>query len=171
MKKLLGLGLIVVLVASISVFTFAHGGGQVNDVNGDYYRDELNLSTTQVDKVEQIKNKYYERADNIIDDLKEQNYELRELYFAKDNNRDQIIKVREKINQLRDNLFEVRTEMYLDLRQILTADQLARLEDHGFMGFGHMMSGGNDSFDCYGGHINGHMGGHGMRHGKGMMGW
>lgn len=164
MKKLLGLGLIVVLVVGVSVFAFAHDGGHENDVDEDYYRDELNLSTTQVDKMERIKNKYYERADNIIDDLKEQNHELRELYFTKDNNRNQIIKVREKINQLGDSLFKLRTEVYLDLREILTANQLERMEEHGFIDPEHMMFGGNGRFR----HHKGYMGNHGMMHGDGM---
>ncbi|MBM7624706.1 Spy/CpxP family protein refolding chaperone [Sporohalobacter salinus] len=167
MKKSLSLGLIMILVVGVSVLAFAHGGGYGNNGGEDYYRDELNLSADQLNKMEDIENKYYEKVDNIIDDLREQNYKLRDLYFDKDSTRAKIIKMQNKINQLQDNLFELRTEMYLDLRQILTANQLERMEDNGFMGFGHMMFGGNGSFGHHGGHMNGHR----MMYEHGMMGW
>ncbi|GAB6138202.1 Spy/CpxP family protein refolding chaperone [Halanaerobaculum tunisiense] len=173
MNRLLSLGLIILLIVSISIFAFAHGGGYRNDSEEDYYRDELNLSTAQLDKMEELQDEYYDQVDEISDQLRDQNDELRDLYFAKDSDQEEIMEVQTKINQLRNELAQLRTEMHLELREILTAEQLDRMEDHGFMSFSHMMSGWGmmgQMFRGTGNFRGHHRGGPGM-HGNGMMGW
>ena len=75
-------------------------------------------------------------------------------------------------NQLRAESFELRTKSQLGVRNMMTSEQLATMDDYGMMGFGMMNGYGMRG----GGRFRGHRGGHGMSGGhmmnnNSMMGW
>jgi len=169
MKRILSFVLVMTMVLGISVYAFAHGGngfnsqGTRNGYRNNNHRNDLNLSNAQEDQLEGLQDKYYDQMDDLMDDMRDKNDDLRDLYFDKDADRNEIIAAQKEVNLLRNKMFDVMAEMQLEMRDILTAEQLEYMEDYGMMGFGMM-------------HGFGMMGGRGFRgsmmHGNGgMMGW
>ncbi|PRX19228.1 Spy/CpxP family protein refolding chaperone [Orenia metallireducens] len=177
MRRILSFVLVMTMVLGVSVYAFAHGGGfsqgHRNNYKNSNFNDELNLSNAQEEQLEDLQDKYYDQIEDLMDDMRDKNDDLRDLYFDKDADRDDIISAQKKVNSLRDKMFTLMTEMQLEMRDALTAEQLESMEDYGMMGFG-MMNG----FGMMGGRgFRGHMGGRGMMggghmmHGNGMRGW
>ncbi|PRX27694.1 Spy/CpxP family protein refolding chaperone [Orenia metallireducens] len=171
MRKILSFALVMTLVLGVSVYAFAHGSGNgfAQDSRSNYrnndFRNELNISKEQKDKIEDLQDKYHDQIDDLMDDMRDKRRDLRDLYFDK-GVKDDVLKLQAEINQLRDKMSMLMAEMQLEIRDILTAEQLEVMEDHGMMGFG--MMGGRG----FGGHMagGGMMGSH-MMHGSRMMVW
>jgi Spy/CpxP family protein refolding chaperone len=169
MRKILSFVLAMTLVLGVSVYAFAHGGGngfaqdpRINHRNNNF-RDELNFSNQQKDQIQELQDKYHDQMDDLMDDMRDKSRDLRDLYFDK-GAKDDILKLQAEVNQLRDKMAMLMAEMKLEIRDILTAEQLELMEEHGMMGFGMMHGRG------FGGNMGGMMGGH-MMHGNRIMGW
>jgi Spy/CpxP family protein refolding chaperone len=169
MKKSISFVLVLTLVLGISVYALAHGNNNgVSQGSQNGYHEQLNLSAEQEEQMEKFQDRYYERTD----ELREKREELRELYFDKNASRQEIVKAQRELNQLRAESFELRTKSQLGVRNMMTSEQLATMDDYGMMGFGMMNGYGMRG----GGRFRGHRGGHGMSGGhmmnnNSMMGW
>ncbi|GAB6100562.1 hypothetical protein JCM16358_24410 [Halanaerocella petrolearia] len=165
MKKIVSLGLILVLLVAGSALVLAHGGGFGNQgsvgrgyrYDQDYYQYQLNLSDDQLNQIEELRDEYYHQAEDIMDQLRDKNYELHELYFEQNASRDKVVGLQEEVNGLRNKLIKLRTNFYWKLRNVLTDDQLEQFADYGF-GF----NGTRAGYFCPG---------FNMRGGTRMMGW
>lgn len=166
--------MVLTLVLGISVYALAHGNnngaaqGAQNGYRNNDYHGQLNLSAEQEEQMEKLQDRYYERTDA----LRDKREELRDLYFDKNASRQEIVKVQRELNKLRAESFELRTKSQLGVRNMMTSEQLATMEDYGMMGFGMMNGYGMRG----GGRFRGHRGGPGMGGGhmnnnNSMMGW
>ncbi|TDX51432.1 Spy/CpxP family protein refolding chaperone [Orenia marismortui] len=179
MRRSLSFVLVMTMVLGISVYAFAHGGGNGfnqgprNTYRNNNYHDDLNLSREQEDKIEELQDKYYDQMDDLMDDLRDKGRDLRDLYFDKDAKRNEILELQAEVNQLRNQMSILMTEMRLEMRDILTAEQLDLIEDYGMMGFGMMNGFGMIDGRGFRGHMGGRgmMGGYMMHGNNGMMGW
>ncbi len=132
MKKFLSIVMVIMLVMGVSIYAFANNFGR------DYREDDydFNFSRAQEDSLEDLEDKYEDDLDDLMDDLRDKSEDLHDLYFDKDSNPKEIIKVQEEINSLRDEVYTLRIEMKLEIREILTVEQLEDMEDYGMMGYG-----------------------------------
>ncbi|AGB40460.1 hypothetical protein Halha_0484 [Halobacteroides halobius DSM 5150] len=172
MKKFLRFAVVMTLVLGVSVYAFAHGGGsnfnQINK-NNDYPQD-LNLSDEQLDSINHLRDEYQDKMHDLMDDIVDKNDNSRDLYFNKNVKRNEIIEAEKEVNQLRNKMYKLMTEMQLKIRDMMSSEQLEIMEDYGMMNFGGIMGQGR------GGRVRGHMGGYGMMGGymmngnNGMMG-
>ncbi|GAB6098437.1 hypothetical protein JCM16358_03160 [Halanaerocella petrolearia] len=171
MKRFLSFALVMTLVLGVSVYAFAHGGGSnFNQVNrNNDYRQDLNLSDEQLDSINHLRDEYQDKMHDLMDDMMDKRDDLRDLYFDKNAKRNEIIEAEKEVNQLRNKMYKLMTEMQLEIRGIMSSEQLEVMEDYGMMGYGGMMGQGRGVRGHMGGH--GMMGGHMMNGNNGMMGW
>ena len=137
MKKIISLVLAGVLVLGASALVFAYGGhrgygpqGKSNHyqrrMNGE---ERVNLSQAQIEQIEEVKDKYFAKQDDLRDKLRAKKEELRELYFDKEAAKEEIISLQAEINNLRAELADLRMEQRLEMRNILTTEQLGEYEN------------------------------------------
>ena len=149
MKKVIGLGLVILLVVGMSTLVWAHGsyglgangkpgaGLQYNN-NRNYqpggYQARVDLSEQQEEKMEALEEKYEDKIEDDVDELRDKQEKLHDLYFDKEAARKEIVKVQTEINSLQTKLRELNTEYRLDVRDILSTEQLEESAETGRFG-------------------------------------
>ncbi|OCL26337.1 hypothetical protein U472_10035 [Orenia metallireducens] len=121
MKKLLSLAFIMGLLLTVTPLALAHGG------RGASQQGSLELSKEMLEKVSDLQAEYYEKVDEVQDQLRVKNRELNKLYTDKEAKDKDIIKLRKEIKKLDNKIFDLRTAKYLELRKIVPVEQLAAI--------------------------------------------
>ncbi|MBM7557562.1 Spy/CpxP family protein refolding chaperone [Halanaerobacter jeridensis] len=150
MKKIVSLVLVLSLVIGVSALAVAYSGqgpkaggqqgyrtqGRNNQFqqNRMTWQERLNLSEEQVEKMEELRDEYFDQQYDLRDDREDKREELREMYFDSTANKDEIMNLQQEVNQLRTQLADLRMEHRLEMRNILTTEQLEECEDLGSFG-------------------------------------
>ena len=145
MKRLVSLVLAVSLVLGGSSLVFAYSGHGQNVGGQQGYKtqgrnnqfqqnrmtvqERLDLSEKQVEKMEKSRDEYFDKQDELRDDLEDKREELREMYFDSEVNKSEFMSLQQEVNQLRSELANLRVEHRLEMRNVLTTEQLEECED------------------------------------------
>lgn len=145
MKKLFSLVLVLSLVLGGSALVFAYSGpqrgyrgeGRNNQVPQDRmtWEERLDLSDEQAEKIEELRDDHFDKQDELRDDLFDKREELRDMYFDSEAKQDELLSLQEEVNQLQAKLADTRMEHRLEMRSILSDEQLEECAD--LANFGH----------------------------------
>ncbi|MFW6271247.1 MAG: Spy/CpxP family protein refolding chaperone [Bacillota bacterium] len=138
MKRFSGI-LALILILGVSGLVVAHPGGGFRfgfrDDNYDnqetpYYRSDHNFTLEQEDQLAEIEEEYYEKRLNLQDEISEKQYELNDLYYDSEVSSSEIKEKQNEVDELRDQLYDLRREEELELREILTSEQLEEIYEY-----------------------------------------
>ncbi len=153
MKRVLTIFLVGILVLGLASFAFAYNGkgsmqGREGNRSGmmrnrddlrrglEQLQERLNLSDQQMEKIEALQDKYFDQFDDISDRLREKSDDLKDTYFDSDVNEEEIIALQKEVNQLKNELANLRLKKHLEMKEILTAEQLEDMGQQVRGGFG-----------------------------------
>jgi Spy/CpxP family protein refolding chaperone len=109
----------------------------------------LNLTPEQNQKMNAMREGFFKETIPLRNDLMAKQLEMRTLWSQTTPDQEKILAKQKEINALRAQMQEKATKHRLEMRQILTPDQQAKLQDFpgglGMMGPGHGMRGGRGS--------------------------
>lgn len=139
MKKLLtGILVMAFLVTAFVGLTYAHGpmgkGGYNSEYNanpGNYgvgYR-QIELTESQLDKISEYRKEFYNESEELRDQLRDLNWELRDLYMT-DASNEEIGALEDKIEVVVEELNQKRTANQEKIESILTEEQLQQIEEN-----------------------------------------
>lgn len=106
----------------------------------DYYlynRDELNLSKKQVTTLTDIRDKYYKEILSLRTELYEKNYELGNLLYEGNVNLSKVKSLTNEIGTIESALRYNGIESFTKARNVLTEEQINKLDTEPFMGHMH----------------------------------
>lgn len=137
MKKLAtGLLVMTFLVTAFVGMTYAqgpqakHGGGYSDDAqNYGVGSRQIELTESQIDKMSEYRAEFYNESEEIRDQLRELNWELRDLYM-KDVSNEEMGRVKDEIEVLAEEMNEMRTANQEKMQSILTDEQLEMIEEN-----------------------------------------
>ncbi|WP_051412239.1 Spy/CpxP family protein refolding chaperone [Halonatronum saccharophilum] len=162
MKKVLSLVLVGFLVLGLANIGFAHSMmGRRESVRGEgsSYHRNLDLSTEQIDQIKRLEDEYYRNRRDLMEELRDKNYDLRRLYEDKSVDSKEIKRLEDEVIELRNELTRLRRDYDLEVRELLLEDQLREYSRYGR---------GMDEADCYGARGSSFRG---RGHMRGMMGY
>ncbi|PRX19231.1 hypothetical protein BX659_13912 [Orenia metallireducens] len=136
MKKLLSLSFIMGLLLTVTPLALAHGE------QGATHQSNLDLSQEVLEKVNDLQAEYYEKIDEVQDQLRVKNRELKKLYSDQEAKDKDIIKLRTEIKELDNKIFDLKTARYLELKKLVPAEKLGAMIKQ-MHGNGQGMMGGN----------------------------
>ncbi|MCX7796725.1 MAG: Spy/CpxP family protein refolding chaperone [bacterium] len=93
----------------------------------------LNLTDDQINKIKELRSKYYEKLKGLYTKLQDAIFALRQLQFERQPDRTQIDKKRDEINNIRKEIRAVLNEYWKEFKGILTKEQLSKLVDRKFV--------------------------------------
>ncbi|MCK8824472.1 Spy/CpxP family protein refolding chaperone [Fuchsiella alkaliacetigena] len=143
MKKTVSVVLILVLVLGLSSLAFARIGSRGQGMMGRDYGmrgvdcdrgrsrldgEDLNLTEEQERELEDLKIEYYEKSELVREEMWDKRAQLRELYYDSEASDGELRSLQNEIDGLRAELMELKDEQRLSLREILTAEQLEKLD-------------------------------------------
>jgi Spy/CpxP family protein refolding chaperone len=137
MKKLLTGFLVMTFVVTAFVgMTYAQGpqgkyGGGYND-DARYYGvgiRQIELAESQINKMSEYRAEFYNESEELRDQLRELNWELRDLYMKNAAN-EEIGRVKDEIQVLSEELYKMRIENQEKIQSILTEEQLQMIEEN-----------------------------------------
>ena len=126
MKRSLILFFLIVFVSS-----FSYGD---DDIPGKWWKHpkiakELELTNDQVNRIEAIFSSYRPQMIDLDSKLKEKEKELRDTRKNPNSTREEISKLSDEVGGIRENMRKVRVDMFLQIRDVLTPQQRAKLEE------------------------------------------
>lgn len=139
---------VAVLITALAVTVYAGPGGMGRGMGsgmmgpGGYAY--LNLSQDQMDKMWQLKNKYYNDTQATRYQMFQKQVELRKLYADPKAEAGVIAAKEKEVSSLRQQLYDKMVQMRLEQRNFLTPEQIQKLNDapygygQGPRGFGRM---------------------------------
>ena len=132
MKKKLILGLVLILLIG-SGFTYAHQGSFIprrwsednydNEVVYSEIFQELDLSSQQETGINEIREEYYQKKDNLEEELITKQEEFQNLYQDPQIESTELQALQKEINDLQLELRNIKTDMELEIRDVLTVEQ------------------------------------------------
>ena len=139
MKKILtGVLVMTFLVTAFVGLTYAHGpqgkGGYNSGYNanpGDYgigYR-QIELTESQLDKISEYREEFYNESEELREKLRDLNWELRDLYMT-DASNEEIGAVEDRIEAALEELEQMRAANQEKIESILTEEQLQQIEEN-----------------------------------------
>ena len=147
MKKIVSLVLVLSLVLGASAVVFAYGNHSRGDSRyreerrrDDFRRDResmgerLNLSEAQLEKLDDLRDKYFDQQEDLRDQLADKKEEARDMYIDQDGTESEIMSLHQEIDGLQNELSKLRVEYRLEMRKILTAEQLEEFGEFGRLG-------------------------------------
>jgi Spy/CpxP family protein refolding chaperone len=137
MKKLLTGFLVLTFVLTAFVgMTYAQGPqGKYGRVNSDDARSygigyrQIELAESQIDKMSEYRAEFYNESEELRDQLRELNWELRDLYM-KDASNEEIGKIKDEIEVIAEELSQMRAANQDKIQSILTDEQLEMIEEN-----------------------------------------
>lgn len=87
----------------------------------------LNLTDEQINKIKELRTKYYEKLKDLYSKLQDAVFSLRQLQLERQPDRTQIEKKREEIYNIRKEIRETLNEYWKEFKEILTKEQLTKL--------------------------------------------
>ena len=126
MKRSLILFFLIVFVSS-----FSYGD---DDIQGKWWKHpqiakELQLTNDQVNRIEAIFSSYRPQIIDLDSKLKEKEKELKDTRKNPNSTREQISNLSDEVGGIRENMRKVRVDMFLQIRDVLTPQQRAKLEE------------------------------------------
>lgn len=89
----------------------------------------LDLTDEQINKIKELRSKYYEQLKDLYTKLQDEIFLLRQLQLERQPDKTQIDKKREEINNIRKEINKVLNEYWKEFKEILTKEQLSKLID------------------------------------------
>jgi Spy/CpxP family protein refolding chaperone len=137
MKKLLTGFLVMTFVVTAFVgMTYAHGpqgkyGAEYNQDSRNFGSgySQVEMTESQIDKMSEYRAEFYNESEEIRDQLRELNWELRDLYMKNATN-EEIGRVKDEIQVLAEEMNEMRIENQEKIQSILTDEQLQMIEEN-----------------------------------------
>ena len=106
------------------------GGGSFHDE----FWSNLNLSKEQVDKMREIKTRYYKETRNMRYELAQKRLEVRKLFTDPKTDDTTLLAKEKELNALKLKLMDKKAEMKIEKRKVFTPEQLQKLDT---MSMGH----------------------------------
>lgn len=88
---------------------------------------DLNLTDEQVSKIQEIQAAAFEKLRSIGDALFQKMFELRSLYWQKNPDQEAIAAKQSEVNELRQQMSEIRQQVHEQMTGVLTQEQLSKL--------------------------------------------
>ena len=107
---------------------YGSGPGNVEDIAE---KGDLDLTAEQREKINTLREAHLKDIKPLQDRLYAGSRELRGLWLAKTPERESILVLQKEVQALRNQLMERITTYLLDVRQILTPEQQAKIRSHG----------------------------------------
>ncbi len=105
----------------------------------------LNLTQEQMDKMREIRNRYYTDTHDLRYDMLQKKLELRKLVTDPKATDAALLAKQKELSALRLKLADMRAQIMIQERKVLTPEQIQKL-DRMPMGHGHRMGGGHMGF-------------------------
>lgn len=99
------------------------------------WRADFDLTPEQIQKVQTLREAHWKKITPLQSDLTNKRFELRSLWSQPNPDQENILAIQKEINALQAKIRDEATKHYLEMRQILTPDQQAKLSAT-FEGFG-----------------------------------
>lgn len=127
MKRLLILFFLIVFVSSLSY-------GSDDDIQGKWWKHpkiakELGLTNDQVNRIEAIFSSYRPQMIELDSKLKAKEEELKNTRRNPNSTREEISRLNDEVEDIRGNMKRVKVDMFLQIRDVLTPQQRAKLEE------------------------------------------
>jgi Spy/CpxP family protein refolding chaperone len=90
----------------------------------------LNLSKEQIDKMREIKNRYYTETRDMRYDLAQKRLEMRKLFTDSKTDDATLLGKQKELSTLRLKLMDKKAQMMIEKRKVLTPEQLQKLDRH-----------------------------------------
>jgi len=160
MKKIISMILVLgLLVTGFSLSIDAFGGPKggnngvqttkgynQNDVQRNFYNNPLDLDDSQMEKMNEARNDFFEKREDLQSELQGLNSELKELVMENADD-EEIATIRTKINNLQSELENSRVNYWNQVKNILTEEQIAEMNNNfnrGRQNFGNNRSNRNN---------------------------
>ncbi|MCK8817556.1 periplasmic heavy metal sensor [Natroniella sulfidigena] len=135
MKRIISLVLVGLLVLGMSSVVFGYGRAGMRGhmmSQSEYNNDYLDLSNEQLEEMRALEDEYYQQTRELNDQLRRKRDDLRYLYSQSDASQDELAQLQNEISILREELRSLQDEYQLAKRDILSAEQLERMNGTGF---------------------------------------
>jgi Spy/CpxP family protein refolding chaperone len=141
MKRiLLALTIATLALGGIAAAQFGFGGRGFGLgwcwVAPDVLKQQLGLTDEQVKKLTELRTKHLEKVGKLVAELAAKRSELRTLWLSQKPDENRIKELTEQIAKLQAELLTERTNFQLEVRKILTPEQLSKLPQIWGRGFG-----------------------------------
>jgi Spy/CpxP family protein refolding chaperone len=147
-------GKIKILIVGVALITMAAtavaggpGYGMGGNVNCPAGMNQLNLTPEQKTKLGELREKHWKDTVSLRNDMQAKRLDLRNLWNSPNPEKSMILTKQKEMNDLRDEMQVVATDFRLEMRKILTPEQIAQLGNFGpglgfHRGMGRMRMGG-----------------------------
>ena len=118
------------LIVSVSSFSY----GYDDDIQGKWWKHpkivkELELTNDQVNRIEAVFSSYRPQMIDLDSKLKEKEGKLRDTHRNPNSTREEISRLNDEVEGIRENMRRVRLDMFLQIRDLLTPQQRTKLEE------------------------------------------
>ncbi|WP_027340715.1 hypothetical protein [Halonatronum saccharophilum] len=126
MKRSVGFALFLLLVFSLVNTQLVHGimGEKEVPKEEKSLEERLNLSASQTEEIELLKERYLKEKEVIKEELRAKEFEFKEKYLDKSVDSKVLTLLQEEIIYLKNKLFRLRNEYKLEIRELLSEEQL-----------------------------------------------
>ncbi|MGV8057468.1 MAG: Spy/CpxP family protein refolding chaperone [Smithellaceae bacterium] len=127
------------LLLTSQVFAWGPGFGRGNGYCREAGFDKLNLTDEQKTKIEALQIAHQKEVRPVREKMFDKSVELRRMWLQPNPDKDKILALQKEVRLLRDQLEDKATAQKLEIRKVLTSDQLEKLANSGWgrgMGFG-----------------------------------
>ncbi|MCX8111262.1 MAG: periplasmic heavy metal sensor [Syntrophorhabdaceae bacterium] len=140
-RLMIGIMIVMFLALTTTVFAFGPRGGRGY---GDFCRmqAELNLTKDQSERLWQIRERFHTDTEKLRYEIFQKGIELKSLYADPKADKTTILNKQKELNALRLKLQDRRAQMRVEQREVLTPEQLNKLNQfrpgpgYGMMGYG-----------------------------------
>ncbi len=94
----------------------------------NYWAGDLNLTPEQMQKIQALREAHWQEVAPLQNELRNKQLELRSLWMQPSPEQEKIVAKQKEVNALREKIQEKAAKNRLEMRQILTPDQQAKLE-------------------------------------------
>ncbi|MCK8817904.1 periplasmic heavy metal sensor [Natroniella sulfidigena] len=139
MKRIISLVLVGLLVLGMSSVVFGYGRAGTRGhmmSQGEYSNYNLDLSDEQLEEMRALEDEYYQQTRELKDQLRRKRDDLRYLYSQADASQDELARLQNEISILNEELRSLQDEYQLAKRDVLSAEQLEKMN--------------STDFDCHG---------------------
>lgn len=116
----------MIFVLSIIPNAFS-GGGQIKWWKNPNIVAELNLTNNQANRIENIFSSYKGNIMSLNSQLMEKEKQLRKLIRNPNATQDEVLKLTDEVENLKGELRRLEVKMFLEIREVLTAEQRDKL--------------------------------------------
>jgi Spy/CpxP family protein refolding chaperone len=121
--------------ASTTVPARSHSSASFHGLHGwgcshHGFWSRLNLSKEQIDKMREIKNRYYTETRDTRYDLAQKRLEMRKLFTDSKTDDATLLAKQKELSTLRLKLMDKKAQMMIEKRKVLTPEQLQKLDRH-----------------------------------------